>query len=173
MGTMTTRNVLFLIVWVVLGSTFWGCSSTAFPPGSTLARTTSDGTPQVTVSVDASGIAQERLQVFEERGGAEALANGILKELAETKKQPAPAPAELRVVVTNFRLRSTGSGFWLGAMAGADKLDVDVTLVSEGEVLKTYQTGVAGVVAGLIKPGAGKRFNGLIEVASERIVQEL
>ena len=170
---MTTRSVLGLIVLLGVGSTFWGCSSTAFPPGSTVARTTSDGTPQVTVSIDASGIPQERLQVFEERGGAEALANGILKALTETKKQPALAPAELRVVVTNFRLRSTASGFWAGPIAGADKLDVGVTLLSEGEVLKTYETGVAGVVAGLIKPGAGRRFNGLIEVASERIVQEL
>ena len=156
-----------------LGLAIGGCSSAALPPGSTVAQATSEEAPQVTVSVDGSGIAPERREAFKQRGGAEALANGVLSELASTGKQPAPGPAELRVVVTNFRLRSTGSGFWLGAMAGADKLDVDVTVIHDGQILKTYSTGVAGVVAGVIKPGAGGRFNGLIEVTAQRIVEEL
>lgn len=156
-----------------LGLTIGGCSSAALPPGSIVAQATSEDSPQVTVSVDGSGIAAERREVFEQRGGAEALANSVLNELARTGKQPAPRPAELRIVITSFRLRSTGSGFWLGAMAGADKLDVDVTVIQDGQELKTYSTDVAGVVAGVIKPSAGGRFNGLIEVTAERIVEEL
>jgi hypothetical protein len=169
---MLTRHAWWVTI-TCLGLTIGGCSSTALPPGSVVAQATSQGTPQVTVSVDGSGIAAERREEFEQRGGAEALANGVLSELARTGKEPAPGPAELRVVITSFRLRSTGSGFWFGPMAGADKLDVDVTVLQDAQVLKTYSTGVAGVVAGVIKPGAGGRFNGLIEVAAQRIVEEL
>lgn len=170
---MTTTAFARAVTVGYLGLVIGGCSSPALPPGSPVAQATSEGTPQVTVSVDGSGIAPERQEAFEQRGGAEALANGVLAELASTGKQPAPGPAELQVVITHFRLRSTGSGFWLGMMAGADRLDVDVTVVHDGQVLKTYSTGVAGVMAGVIKPGAGGRFNGLIEVTAQRIVQEL
>lgn len=171
MATIPARMRFFAIGG--LGLMIAGCSHTALPPGGLIAQATSDGSPAVSVSVDGSQIAPERQKVFEERGGAEALANGVLARLAETGKQVAPGPSQLRIVVTNFRLRSTGSGFWLGAMAGADKLDVSVTVVHDGEVLRTYTTGVAGVMAGVIKPSATGRFNGLIAVASERIVQEL
>jgi len=171
MATILTRAR-----WVAIGClalTVGGCSSATLPPGSLVAQAMSAGDPQVTVSVDGSGIAAERREAFEQRGGAEALANAVLNELASTAKQPAPGPAELRVVVTSFRLRSTGSGFWLGVMAGVDRLDVDVTVIDDGQVVKTYSTGVAGAIAGMIKPGADGRFDGLIEVTAQRIVAEL
>jgi hypothetical protein len=75
--------------------------------------------------------------------------------------------------VTRFRLRSTAAGVWVGAMAGADMLDVTVALIRHGEAMRTFNTGVGGVAAGLIKPTATGRFNGLVKEVAERIVKEL
>ena len=75
------------------------------------------------------------------------------------------------VLVTRFRLRSTGTGVWFGAMAGADMLDLTVTI--RGKTARTFNTGVSGIAAGFIKPSATGRFNGLVRLAAERIVKEL
>ena len=79
----------------------------------------------------------------------------------------------MHVEVTSFRLRSTSSGFWLGAMAGADNLGVTVTLRQEKKSLSSFSASAKGLLAGFIKPSAGGRFQGLIELVAERIVQKL
>ena len=57
-------------------------------------------------------------------------------------------------------------------MAGADMLDVSVTLV-RGETTRTFSSGAGSIVAGLIKPSATGRLNGLVKEVAERIVKEL
>jgi hypothetical protein len=79
----------------------------------------------------------------------------------------------MRLLVTRFRLRSTATGVWVGAMAGADMLDVTATLVRGGEAVRTVSTGVGGIAAGLIKPSATGRFNGLVREVARRLVKEL
>ena len=128
--------------------------------------------PHVEVSVDPA-LDAERARAFEEHDGTTQLRNAVLDELARTGKADSLHGAALRVVVTRFRLRSTGSGVWLGAMAGADMLDVSVTLEREGATQRTFQTGVGGIVAGLVKPSASGRFNGLLREVAKRVVAQL
>ena len=127
------------------------------------------GLPKVTVSLDAQ-IDAERARVFQQQDGAVRLRNAVLDELADGGHGGRHAK-DIDVRVTQFRLRSTGTGVWFGAMAGADTLDVTVTV--RGERTRTFSTGVSGVAAGLIKPSATGRFNGLVRLAAERIVKEL
>jgi hypothetical protein len=128
--------------------------------------------PHVEVSVDPA-LDAERARAFEEHDGTTQLRNATIDELARTGKADSLHGAALRVVVTRFRLRSTGSGVWLGAMAGADTLDVSVTLEREGATQRTFQTGVGGIVAGLVKPSASGRFNGLLREVAKRVIAQL
>jgi hypothetical protein len=128
--------------------------------------------PQIEVNVDPA-LDAGRARAFEELDGAMQLRNAILDELARTRKADSLHGAALRVVVTRFRLRSTGTGVWLGGMAGADMLDVSVTLAREGATQRTFQTGAGTIVAGVVKPSASGRFNGLLQEVAERVVAQL
>src|SRR5262249_47420664 len=131
------------------------------------------GLPKVTVSL-APQIEADRAQVFQEQDGANRLRNAVLDEMIDHRPGSAVAPSdEVRLLVTRFRLRSTAAGVWVGAMAGADMPDVSVALVRDGAALRTFSTGVGGIAAGLIKPSATGRFNGLVKECAERVVKEL
>src|SRR5262249_49371186 len=112
------------------------------------------GLPAVTVSLDPQ-IDAERARVFQQQEGAIRLRNAVVDEVVDNR-QGARRVNDIHVQVTQFRLRSTGTGVWFGAMAGADTLDVTVT--ARGETTRTFSTGVSGVAAGLIKPSATGRF---------------
>jgi hypothetical protein len=131
------------------------------------------GLPKVTVRL-APQVDGDRARVFQEQDGAERLTNAVLDEMiAHRPAGASPLPDEVRVLVTRFRLRSTAAGVWVGAMAGGDMLDVTVTLMRDGETSRTFNTGVGGIAAGLIKPTAAGRFNGLVRECAERIVREM
>ena len=88
---------------------------------------------------------------------------------------PAPVAlgAQLQLVVTGFRLRSTASSGWFGAMAGADKLDVTVRVVDHGQEVRRFDTG-AGTIVGRADPtGAEGRFERVVQTTAERIVAGL
>lgn len=154
---------------VCLAALLWACGASNPRPPS---PSELEGMPEVTVSVDPR-IEADRVLVFERQDGRTRLRNAVLTRLADTGKGRGLGADEIQVVVTRFRLRSTGSGVWWGAMAGADMLDVAVTLVRGGEVKRTYDAGAGGIAAGLVKPSANGRFNGLVEAVAERIVNEL
>ena len=129
--------------------------------------------PRVTVALSPE-IEAERAQVFHEQDGATRLQNAVLDELIAHPPASALTPRdELRVLVTHFRLRSTASGVWAGAMAGADMLDVSVAIAQGDKTMRTFTTGVGGLAAGLVKPTAEGRFNGLVREVAQRIVKEL
>jgi hypothetical protein len=130
------------------------------------------GAPRVTVSV-AAEVDAARVRVFEEQDGRARLRNAVLTELAGSGKRGTFQADEIRITVTRFRLRSTAAGVWVGAMAGADVLEVAVTLTRGNEAVRSYTTGAGGVMAGLIKPSATGRFNGLVELVAKRVVAEL
>jgi hypothetical protein len=131
------------------------------------------GLPDVTVSL-APQIDGDRAQAFREQDGASRLRNAVLDEMIDRRQGLVLTPSnEVRVLVTRFRLRSTAAGVWVGAMAGADMLDVTVALVRDDKTLRTFDTGVGGLAAGLIKPTARGRFNGLVKGVAARIVEKL
>jgi len=95
------------------------------------------GLPQITVAL-APEIESDRARVFQEQDGAARLRNAVLDEMIAHRRLT--APDEMHLLVTRFRLRSTAAGLWVGAMAGADMLDVNVTLV-RGETTRSFSTG--------------------------------
>jgi len=155
------RAVVFAMLAILAAC---GASPPRVPAPSEIA-----GLPAVRVTMDPQ-IDAERARVFEQQDGAVRLRNAVLDELVGNH-QGKRHLKDIHVRVTQFRLRSTGTGVWFGAMAGADTLDVTVT--ARGETTRTFSTGVSGVAAGLIKPSATGRFNGLVRLAGERIVKEL
>jgi 3-dehydroquinate synthase class II len=128
--------------------------------------------PHVGVTV-SPGLDAEPARAFGEHVGTTQLRNAMLDELARAGKADSLHGAALRVVVTRFRLRSTGSGVWLGAMAGGDMLDVSGTLERDGVTQREFQTGAGTIVAGLVKPTASGRFNGLLREVAKRTVAQL
>jgi hypothetical protein len=155
------RAVVFAMLAVLAAC---GASPPRVPAPSDIA-----GLPAVTVTLDPQ-IDAERARVFAQQDGAVRLRNAVLNELVDNRRGGGQLN-DIYIRVTQFRLRSTGTGVWFGAMAGADTLDVTVT--ARGETTRTFSTGVSGVAAGLIKPSATGRFNGLVRLAGERIVKKL
>lgn len=159
------------MVAVILASTtlgLAGCGASR-PPVPT--ATQLEALPTVSVTVDP-GLDADRIEAFERNDGVTQLHNGVVAELVEAGKGR-NVGKEIQLLVTRFRLRSTGSGLWLGVMAGADILDVSVTVVDESGSTRTFETGAAGIAAGILKASASGRFNGLVEAVAERVVKEL
>jgi len=155
-----------LFAFVLLGPLLASCGAST-PRVPTPSELT--GLPEVTVSLDPQ-IDAERVQVFQQQDGTARLRNALLDELADSRRSGQQVN-EIRLLVTRFRLRSTASGVLVGAMAGADMLDVAVTV--RGQTVRTFNAGAGGVAAGFIKPSATGRFNGLVRLVAERIVKEL
>jgi len=150
---------------------FVGCA--AAPGGGTVQFTATDsievGGKDVTVNVDASELSGDRMEAFLQQAGSKKIANQVLRNLwsGVGKRQ---LPDALNIRVTGFRLRSGSTGFWLGAMAGADRIAVTVEVVSGGAVTKSFATDTSTAVAGIIRPGAVERFDRMVNTLAERIV---
>jgi hypothetical protein len=148
-----------------------GCAGA--PGGGTIQFAATDsieaGGKDVTVSVDASGLSGDRREVFLQQAGTRKIANKVLQKLwsGGGKNQ---LPDALNIRVTHFRLRSGSTGFWLGAMAGADRIDVTVDVVSGSAATKSFSTNTSTAIAGIIRPGAVERFDRMVNTLADRIV---
>ncbi len=160
---MTTKGMMVAAVCLVAPLALAGC-------GGKKTSAVSPTVPGVTIVVDTSRLPADRVAAWNEEGGTKALTDAVATELLDEKKQLAAGPAELRLVVTSFRLRSSGSAMWLGVMAGADVLDVEATVVSGGATVKTFSTGAGTAMGGAM---SGGRFDKLVETTSERLVAGL
>lgn len=127
------------------------------------------GLPDVAVEL-APELEPDRVQVFDAQDGRNRLRNAVLDALIASGKGPNLGADRIVVTVTRFRLRSTGTGVWVGAFAGADMLDVAGRLEKDGREVRTEKTGTGGLTAGLVKPTADGRFNGLVLEAAKRLV---
>jgi len=148
-----------------------GCA--AAPGGGTIQFAATDsieaGGKDVTVSVDASELSGDRSEIFLRQAGTRKLANKVLQKLwsGDGKTQ---LPDALNIRVTGFRLRSGSSGFWLGPMAGADRIEVTVGVVSGGAATKSFSTNTSTAVGGFIRPGSVERFDRMVNTLADRIV---
>ena len=79
----------------------------------------------------------------------------------------------VHVSIGNFRLRSGGNAFWLGAMGGADMLEVSVEVVDGGTPLKHFETDTSTVLGGIAYASPTRRSARLVQSISERIVAGL
>jgi hypothetical protein len=158
-----------MVVLVTLA--FAGCA--AAPGGGTIQYAATDaieaGGKDVTVSVDASGLSGDRREAFLRQAGTRKIANKVLQKLwsGVGKTQ---LPDALNIRVTGFRLRSGSTGFWLGPMAGADRIAVTVEVVHGAAATKSFATNTSTVVGWFIRPGAVERFDRMVNTIAERIV---
>lgn len=127
------------------------------------------GLPEVVVELSPD-LEPDRVPIFDEHDGRNRLRNAVLDALVTSGKGPNLGADRIVVTVTRFRLRSTGTGVWVGAFAGADMLDVSGMLQNGGREVRTLKTGTGGLTAGLVKPTADGRFNGLVLEAAKRLV---
>jgi hypothetical protein len=161
----------FRLVVVLVTLAFVGCASA--PGGGTLQYAATDaieaGGRDVTVSVDASALSGDRREVFLQQAGTKKITNKVLQKLwsGVGKRQ---LPDALNIRVTGFRLRSGSTGFWLGPMAGADRIAVTVEVVHGGVPAQSFATNTSTAVGGFIRPGAVERFDRMVNTLAERIV---
>ena len=116
---------------------------------------------------------EERSAAIDRQAVPDKINLAVSELLRANQRLDASAPATLAIVITHFRLRSWASAFWLGAMAGADRLGVEVRLEKDGNTLKEYRTETSSVLGGIIFAGAGHRFNRLLKTIAKRIVDGL
>jgi hypothetical protein len=161
----------FCLVAVLVTLALVGCASA--PGGGTIQYTATDsieaGGQDVTVNVDASELSGDRREVFLQQAGTKKITNKVLQKLwAGVGERQLPDALNIRV--TGFRLRSGSTGFWLGFMAGADRIEVTVEVVHGSAAAKSFSTDTSTAVAGIIRPGAVERFDRMVNTLAERIV---
>jgi len=173
--TRTTPLGSTVLVLILLAA----CSSERMPPPAgppTGADVTSAGSAataaEVGITIDSSRLPAERRAVFDKMSGNTRLDAALRDQMLKQGRRVAP-PAQLDVVVTAFRLRSTATSVWFGAMAGGDLLDVDVVVKSNGQEVKHFKTGAGQIRGGLIAPSAEGRFERLTTATAERVVGQL
>jgi hypothetical protein len=128
---------------------------------------------RVEVRVDPS-LNEEARSVAIDKMAAPGKISTAVSELLRTQgRLDANAPTTLAITITAFRLRSGASAFWLGAMAGPDRLAVDVRVEKNGASLTQYQTDTSSVLGGIAFAGMGHRFERLVKTIAQRIVEGL
>lgn len=167
-----------LCVLVALSCTMALVVGCATPPGGgtssyAVEADFDSGVPDIDIEVDASGIEGDRMSSYEQHGGSKVIGDAVRQELQEVGRRGPSEAFTLKISVTSFRLRSSSSGFWLGAMAGADNLAVTVAVVVDDAVEKTFQTNASTVIAGVVRPGSMNRFVRMANKLAERIVAGL
>jgi hypothetical protein len=165
------RERYFCLVVLLAALALVGCA--AAPGSGTIQFAATDsieaGGKDVRVSVDASDLSGDRREVFLRQAGTRKIANKVLQKLwsGDGKYQ---LPDALNIRVTGFRLRSGSSGFWLGPMAGADRINVTVEIASGSGTHKSFSTNTSTAVGWAIRPGSVERFDRMVNTLADRIV---
>ncbi len=128
---------------------------------------------RVEVRVDPSLNEEARSVAIDKMAAPDKIATAVSNLLRTQGRLDANAATTLEIVITAFRLRSGASAFWLGAMAGPDRLAVDVRVQKSGATLAQYQTDTSSVLGGIAFAGMGHRFDRLVKSIAQRIVAGL
>jgi len=129
---------------------------------------------EVHVDIDASKVDGERTAManqYDLTGRLESGTRDLLQ--GNSHFDGSQGDSVVQITVTNFRLRSGASAFWLGVMAGADKIAVDVKVTQNGKLLKSYQTDVSTALGGMALPAPSQRINRMATELSRRIVAQI
>jgi hypothetical protein len=173
--TRTTPLLATVLVCLALAACSSGRSptpATSPAPAPPAASATSGAGSDVAITVDASRLPADRRATFDRLSGSARFEAALRDQMLKQQRRPAP-PAQVDVSVTAFRLRSTATSVWFGAMAGGDVLDVDVVVKNNGQEVKRIKTGSGQIRGGLIAPSAEGRFERLVEATAERVVEQL
>lgn len=78
---------------------------------------------------------------------------------------------DIEVKVVGMRLRSNGTAISWGVMAGGDWITVNVDIIENGEVVKSFQTGTATALGGFVFGGRSVRVGRMMKTLADRIAQ--
>jgi hypothetical protein len=128
---------------------------------------------RVEVRIDPSLDEAARSAAIDKLAAPDKISTAVSDLLRTRGRLDTSAATTLQITITNFRLRSGASAFWLGAMAGPDRLAVDVRVEKNGASLTQYQTDTSSVLGGIAFAGMGHRFDRLVKTIAQRIVEGL
>jgi len=94
------------------------------------------------------------------------LGNRVRQQLPESGGE-----LEVEVDVIGLRLRSSGTAFWWGFMAGGDWITVDVNVKQDGHSIKNFQTGTGTVLGGIAFGSLGTRIGRMMKTLAIRIAE--
>jgi len=129
---------------------------------------------KIDVSIDESKLNADRVATAKKYELVTRLTSGIQKLLQEQSHYDNnEGNITLHISLNNFRLRSGSSAFWLGPMAGADKVSVHVSVKQNGIELQAFDTNTSTALGGMVLPAPSQRINRMAKELSKRIVDNL
>jgi len=136
----------------------------------TVVRVSSFASVDVSVSPSLPADRRARLDAAE---GTSRLKRSLEAKLGQTGRLDAASPYALEVTIESYRMRSGAAVFWVGAMAGADSVGVNVTVRdAHNAVVRTYSTG-AGSIGAWSGLDQISRLENILEATARRILEEL
>ncbi len=158
-----------------------GCAGTSpTAPARTAAVTTAGILPdgamvrEIRVDLESVGLPAERLESARKYDLDGRIAGDLQARLQATQSYDSEkGDVVLHINVTRFRLRSGSAAFWLGAMAGADTLAVDVVVERNGRNLDTFATDTSTALGGMVVPAPSQRINRMSKELARRIAARL
>lgn len=125
------------------------------------------------VAITYDGLDAERLKRLEAYRAHETLRTNVESRLGGSGRLDPSGDLELVIHLDTFRLRSSASAFWLGAMAGADRVVADVRVTRNGSEIRNFKTDTSTMLGGMFYASATRRTARLMKTLSERIVTGL
>lgn len=114
----------------------------------------------------------DRVEAIRKHDAPQRIINYIACDLHENNYKVAK-PFRLNVLITDFRLRSGASAFWVGAMAGADRLAIRVTVQPESGPPYEFSTNTGTTKGGFVKPDPRQRINYMAKDLARKISRQL
>lgn len=128
----------------------------------------------VVVTLDESGLSSDRLSKAEAYDLVSRITQDIELRLQQNSSYDANnGGLALHLNVTAFRLRSGASAFWLGVMAGADIIAVDVDVKKGSKIVKSFKTDISTVLGGMALPAPTQRVNRMSKGLAIRVAKGL
>ena len=125
------------------------------------------------VTVTIEGVVPDRLQVYQSLDGNSLIERDVTAAVRAAGRYDAGGDVELKIVVTNFRLRSTGNAFWAGIYGGVDKLGGNVEFRSAGASPQSYSFALSGSEDWLFKFDRVDRLDSLARLLGKKVVSTL
>ena len=127
----------------------------------------------ISVSLGAAFQNEDRIEVIEKYEVLKRLEYAIACELHH-EGYSTTKPFDIKVSITNFRLRSGGTTVMFGVMAGIDKLGVNVSVASPEQTppwqFEEHTTTVKGSVH---KPTPSQRLNLMVQKIAKTVVEKI
>jgi len=171
-----------LIAFVFLPLLLYGCAGnpaadkSVSDKGTVKATLLSKGrsVKNIAVNLNESNLKKERVDTAKTYTLTSRIENNVQSNLQEKGSYDSKnGDITLNINITAFRLRSGSSAFWLGAMAGADVIAVDVDVEANGENIKSFKTDTSTILGGMAFPAPSQRVNRMSKELAKRIVENL